>query len=841
MSAKKFIGISFAGQYLELVVQFLVVLVLSRVLSPDDIGVYSVSAFLMTLLHVFRDFGVTQYLIQERELTREKMRSALGVAIILAMLVSMTLLLCSSLLARFYGKPEIRDILLVMAASFAVSPFGAFLVGIFRREMHVRTVFVVKMASLACHSSVALLLALHGFGAISLAWANFAGILSFGVAASLLRPAGVPWTPSFRNIRAILSFGSIASVGNAAAIAGTNIPDVIIGKVMSMAAVGYFSRANGLVQLFTKLITSAVLPLVLPYFAQIRREGKDLVEPYLMAVEYLTALAWPFFAVLMLLSYPMVRTLYGPQWDASVPVVELMCGAAAIASVSLFASQAMVANGQVRSSTGSQLLVQPLRIAAILILAPHGLEAIAAALIMSELLSLAVVSHYLHKTVKIRFSQLLSACGKSALITAASAAVPVLVRTMWQNGDVRPWLPLSIGIAGAALGWLAAVFLTRHPLGGHVRSLLVLLPGMVGHDGGSGLRKPLTGALRAMLKQLAYRIGLLSLYHRMSNRKRLTVAMFHRVLPAAEARRIGADPEWTMTPEAFAGCLAFFRRHYHVVTPAQVFEAMHGKAALPPRSLLVTFDDGWADTARHAQPVLDRFGMSALIFVAGGAVNQRMPFWEERVYGFLATRPDGLDHLKSALVRQGLRLDLPASPPLDEAAIRKIIATLSVLDRHALEAVTGDMDTGAAPAMLDTGELNRLAACAHVIGGHGMSHRPLTRVPDPAAELEASRKALSGYLGGRPVESMSFPHGAYSKDVIEACRVSGYKYLFSSDACLNPINMINIQADGVAPVGRIHISERTITDAFGRFQPALLATWLFLRPHGSMEKGGGKA
>ena len=834
MSAKKFIGISFAGQYLELVVQFLVVLVLSRVLSPDDIGVYSVSAFLMTLLHVFRDFGVTQYLIQERDLTKEKMRSALGVAIILAMLVSATLLLCSGLLARFYGKPEIRGILAIMAASFAVSPFGAFLVGIFRREMHVRTVFVVKMVSLACHSAVAVSLALHGFGATSLAWANFAGILSFGLAAGMVRPAGVPWTPSFRNIRAILSFGSIASIGNAATIAGTNIPDVIIGKVMNMAAVGYFSRANGLVQLFTKLITSAVLPLVLPYFAQIRREGKDLVEPYLMAVEYLTALAWPFFAVLMLLAHPMVRTLYGPQWDASVPVVELMCGAGAIASVSLFASQAMVANGQVRSSTGSQLLIQPVRIAAILILAPHGLEAIAAALILSELLSLAVVSHYLHKTVKIHFSQLLSACGKSAAMTAASAAVPALVRTLWQHGDERPWLPLSIGITGAGLGWLAAVFLTRHPLGGHLRPLLALLPGMSGRDGESGMQQPRASAARTMCKQFAYHTGLLGLYHRLSNRDRLTVAMFHRVLPADEARRIGADPEWTMTPEAFAGCLAFFRRHYRVVTPGQVFDAMHGKAALPPRSLLVTFDDGWADTARHAQFALDRFSVSALIFVAGGAVNQNMPFWEERVYGFLATRPDGLDHLKSALARQGLWPDLPVSPPLDEAAIRKIIAALSALDHHALETATRDMDTGAAPAMLDTRALNRLTAGTHVIGGHGMSHRPLTKVADAAAELDESRRVLSGYLGGQAVESISFPHGAYSKAVIDACRASGYKYLFSSDACLNPIDM----REGSGPVGRIHISGRAITNASGRFQPALLATWLFLRPYRRIEGGG---
>ena len=310
-STRKSIGISFATQYVELIIHFLGVLALARILSPDDIGTYSVAAFLMTLLHVFRDFGVVQYIIQEHELTTEKIQSAMGVAIILALAVALVMWACSGLVADFYDNPAIEEILVIMSASFAISPFGSLLIGILRREMKMGAIFHIKIFSALSHVAVALVLALNGFGAISLAWANFAGILSFGIAANLMRPKNTPWLPRFTNIKTILSFGGIASLGNAANNAGTNIPDLVIGKVMNMAAVGYFSRATGLVQLFTRLITSALLPLVLPYFSQLRREGKDLATPYLSAVEQLTALAWPFFAALMLLAYPMVRALYG--------------------------------------------------------------------------------------------------------------------------------------------------------------------------------------------------------------------------------------------------------------------------------------------------------------------------------------------------------------------------------------------------------------------------------------------------------------------------------------------------------------------------------------------------
>lgn len=472
ISAKKSIGISFAGQYLELVIHFLSVLVLARILSPEEIGVYSVAAFLMAVLHAFRDFGVPQYLIQERELTTEKIRAAMGVMIILALAVALVLFLSSWAIADFYGNPEIRKILWVMAGSFAISPFGSLLHGIFRREMELKKVFFIRIVSTVCHVSVAIGFAMKGFGALSLAWANFFGILSIGMAANLVRPKGLPWLPTFRNIRKILSYGSVASLGNAANTAGGNLPDLLVGKMMDMASVGYLSRANGLVQLFARFLTDALLPLILPYFSHLRRQGNDLAEHYCMSVSYLTAFAWPFFATMMLLAFPVVRTLYGPQWDASVPLVELLCLVGAIASVSMFSGQVMVANGQVRNATVAQLIVQPFRVVAVLFATRYGLLQVASALIVSECITLVVVSWYVWKAIGVSLPTLLRACAKSGAITLFTVAAPLMVKAFWPNLESHAWLPLAVGAIGAAAGWLTGIFMVRHPFAEHVAPLL---------------------------------------------------------------------------------------------------------------------------------------------------------------------------------------------------------------------------------------------------------------------------------------------------------------------------------------------------------------------------------
>jgi O-antigen/teichoic acid export membrane protein len=474
MNGRKDIGLSFATQYVDMGIQFASVMILARILSPSEIGTFSLAAMLMAMLHMFRDFGVSQYVIQARELSFAKLQSTMGVAILLALGAGAALFALSGPVSRFYANADLREVMMVMSASFVISPFGAVTASVLRRQNQLTAMFFVRTIGALCQVGVAVTLALHGAGAISLAWGNFAGILAFGVVASVLRPAGMPWMPRFRNMGAILSFGSVSSLGNLAGLAGTNMPELIVGKVMNMAAVGYFSRATGLVQLFSYLITNALTPLTLPYFAQVRRDGRPLAEPYLQAVSQLTALAWPFFCVLLVLAYPVTRTLYGAQWDASVPVARLLCLSSAIAAVGLFANQAMVAAGHVRSSTMCSLIVQPVRILGVLAAAAYGLLAIGAVLLLVELVALGLTSWFLHRTIGVRAGQIARACIKSAAISACAVAVPLLV--WWAGGDhsAHTLGSLLTGGLGATLGWIGGLALTRHPLAAHVLPLLGL-------------------------------------------------------------------------------------------------------------------------------------------------------------------------------------------------------------------------------------------------------------------------------------------------------------------------------------------------------------------------------
>lgn len=341
-----------------------------------------------------------------------------------------------------------------------------------------------------------------------------------------------------------------------------------------------------------------------------------------------------------------------------------------------------------------------------------------------------------------------------------------------------------------------------------------------------------------MLKDLArrflYASGALGLYHRLRNARALTVVMFHRTLDPADGRWLSCDPDYTIERDTFASCLAFFGRHYNVVSLRDVLRARRGEAPLPRRALLVTFDDGWRDNADYALPELVSAGFPALMFVVADAVGRRQPFYQERIVAAWRRGALPLAQLEAALTEcetngTGPASDAPRAPAAGLDGLRRLVARLERLEASRREAVLAalgpSLDDGL-QHMVDTEDLRRLHGAGVSIGLHGRSHVPLTRATDLDAELGGARTALAGTVGEHvPVEPvMSFPHGAFDAMVVEAAAAAGFELAFTSVPVLNDTR----RGLGLL-VGRTGFETGTVVDAARRFRPDWLAWYLFRR------------
>ena len=242
-------------------------------------------------------------------------------------------------------------------------------------------------------------------------------------------------------------------------------------------------------------------------------------------------------------------------------------------------------------------------------------------------------------------------------------------------------------------------------------------------------------------------------------RHRLSILIYHRVLPQP-------DPLFPDEIDAvrFERQLTDLKRAFHVMPLAQAVRCLR-EGTLPPYAACITFDDGYADNADIALPILQRHGLHATFFVASGFLDGgRM--WNDTVIELVRRAPDG-------------ELDLQAlgygSHPLRSAAQRTaaIHALLGQLKYLApaqrlaeVERIVRRLGTALPDdLMMTSAQLRQLHRAGMEIGAHTVHHPILASLDDAAARDEmASGKAALEALIGAPVRLFAYPNGKPEQD-----------------------------------------------------------------------------
>jgi len=473
MNVRKSLLISFGEKYAVLLISIVSTMILARLLSPAEIGIFSVSVAVVGIAQMIRDLGVTQYLIVEQDLTRDRIRAAFGVTIVISWSLAAALYFGRGSIADFYGEPKLHTALSVLCFNFLLIPFGNPVLSLLRREMAFGALFWINTLTAIVRESMAVGLAFAGFGFMSLVWGSFAAVATTALLATLYRPSQAWVMPGFREWRRVLKFGLPASATSFVSEVGTSTADLALGRIQGFAEVGLYSRAMGLVNLFHHNIMSAVRWVSLPAFAADQRDGNALQANYLKSISYVTVVAWPFYGFLCLMAYPIIRILFEDQWDASVPLVRILAVAGMIAATWNLASQILMVIGLVRKVFWAEVVIQSARVVLIIVAAFHSLELVACAQIVAYVIGFAMYQFYLGRHFSITLGDVFGAIGKSMVVALFAVIGPGIVVLIWGLAPDNLFLSVLVASGGAAAGWAAGLVIVDHPMRGDIHSLIM--------------------------------------------------------------------------------------------------------------------------------------------------------------------------------------------------------------------------------------------------------------------------------------------------------------------------------------------------------------------------------
>jgi len=201
----------------------------------------------------------------------------------------------------------------------------------------------------------------------------------------------------------------------------------------------------------------------MPYFSVRDRAGADMSEAYLKSVSFITALAWPFFVFLGLMAYPVIRILFGTQWDASVPLVPYLCAAGMLGGPFLLGGSVLIAIGQIKEVMRPLIGIAVMQVSAVLIASMWGIETVAAAYVGVAVVGMAWWYKTLQRVLGFTVRDFARSLRKSAAVTLCAVLLPIVVVMVSPPGPNNLWLPLVLAGFGAFIGWIGGIFGLHHP------------------------------------------------------------------------------------------------------------------------------------------------------------------------------------------------------------------------------------------------------------------------------------------------------------------------------------------------------------------------------------------
>lgn len=464
-SVRRSLGIVTITKVAAFVLSLTTAVIVSRLLSPHEIGIFSISATLIGFAAVMREFGVEQYLIQAPEITRGRRRAAFTATLAISCTIAALLLLLKPFAAQFYEEPGVEQVMGLLALNFLTLPFATPLRAQLQRELQFSKIATADLSNHFVAAAFTVGSAWMGASYKSMAIGAVAGNLAGLLALVLISPRGALDWPTRHGLREVFRFGSRSSVASFSLEIGDAAPDLILARTLGFAESAYFSRANGLLSMTFELLRSVVQSVFFPVFSRSHREGHNLSALYLHSSTKFLAVMLPALGLMALLSGPLIALMFGPQWQRSAPIGAMLCLFAMLTGPTMLAPYALVAIGHVGTLMRCRLVLAAAKVLVLLSSNWLTLELTAALLLFVSLVELLVFTRALRSTLGLSVATLWNSVRHSYALVPITVLLPSVSLWALHQGDVTS-AALQIAVPGAlgVASWIAGTLVTRHPI-----------------------------------------------------------------------------------------------------------------------------------------------------------------------------------------------------------------------------------------------------------------------------------------------------------------------------------------------------------------------------------------
>jgi len=307
------------------VVQFVIGVVLARLLAPEQFGLIGMLGIFMAIAQSFLTSGFGLALIQKKEVTGVDASSVFYFNLIVGVVLAGGLCLAAPWIAVFYDQPILVGLTRAMSLVVVINSFVVVQTAMLTRNIDFKTQAKVSLVATGGSGVVGITMAAVGCGVWSLVGQQISSALLMASMLWLLNKWRPQWVFSLGALRQMFRFGSRVLFSGLLNQVFDNAYEVVIGKLFNPAALGYYVRAKKLQDLPAQTMTQIVTRVSFPAFSSVHEDTARLKNGMRRAMTGLVLLNCPIMIGLAVTAEPLVRVLLTEKWLPSVAYVQLLC------------------------------------------------------------------------------------------------------------------------------------------------------------------------------------------------------------------------------------------------------------------------------------------------------------------------------------------------------------------------------------------------------------------------------------------------------------------------------------------------------------------------------------
>lgn len=328
------------------VLQFVINLVLARMLTPDDFGCIGMILIFVAVSQVLIDGGFGSALIQKREPTETDYSTTFYWNILLSVALYAIIYGIAPAVARFFDIAPLEELLRVIGLVIVINSFSLVQRTILRKKLDFRHIAITDIVAYMMAAMVAIYIAHRGLGA----WSLVGMQLTNALMTALIFWFVSRWRPSFsfswQSLRSLFSYGGFLLVASIMQDICTHIQGVVIGRRFSAADTGLYTQAKKMDEVASMTLPAVFCQVLFPLYSEKQNNLEELQQMLRRNNQTIAFIIFPLMMLLMVIAEPVFRLLYGQKWIDAVPYFQILCIGGFFSALYNFSYYAVAAVGR---------------------------------------------------------------------------------------------------------------------------------------------------------------------------------------------------------------------------------------------------------------------------------------------------------------------------------------------------------------------------------------------------------------------------------------------------------------------------------------------------------------